>query len=166
AAVAQICDRVLIMYRGEIVEQAPVAELFSEPKHPYTRGLLASIPPLSGEPLRYLPAIPGAPPDPTERIAGCRFAPRCASVMDICREHPNLLQIDAQRQVRCYLYQDGTSADPGSAAARTSVEVAASPSQTAGGDRAARPLIAVRNLSKTFAARGIWSIGAPTITRA
>jgi peptide/nickel transport system ATP-binding protein len=166
AAVAQICDRVLIMYRGEIVEQAPVAELFREPKHPYTRGLLASIPPLSGEPLRYLPAIPGAPPDPTEPIAGCRFASRCPSVMDICRNHPSLLQLSDQRQVRCYLYENGASGAPGNGLIHNSVEVARAPIRTESGQVAVRPLIEVRNLSKTFAARGIWSIGAPTITRA
>lgn len=105
AAVAQICDRVLIMYAGEIVEHAPTKELFSHPKHPYTQGLLVSIPPLGGEVSRYLSAIPGMPPDPSAPITGCRFADRCDRVMDICRRaRPELIRISPDREVRCYLY--------------------------------------------------------------
>ncbi len=102
---AQICDRVLIMYAGEIVEDAPTGELFTSPKHPYTQGLLASIPPLGGESSRYLQAIPGMPPDPATLLAGCRFADRCPAVMEVCRnQHPDLLPLTAGRHVRCYLY--------------------------------------------------------------
>jgi oligopeptide/dipeptide ABC transporter ATP-binding protein len=105
AAVAQICDRVLIMYAGEIVEHAPTQELFNDPKHPYTQGLLASIPPLGGDVSRYLSAIPGMPPDPSALTTGCRFADRCDRVMDICRRtRPDLFRISPAREVRCYLY--------------------------------------------------------------
>ena len=105
AAVAQICNRVMIMYAGEIVEHAPTRELFHDPKHPYTQGLLASIPPLGGEASRYLSAIPGMPPDPLAPITGCRFADRCPKVMDICRRaRPELMQIGPAREVRCFLY--------------------------------------------------------------
>lgn len=105
AAVAQICDRVLIMYAGEIVEQAPTKELYSDPKHPYTQGLLASIPPLGGESTKYLPAIPGAPPDPSVPITGCKFAERCDRVMDKCKNaRPQLESVGPNRQVRCFLY--------------------------------------------------------------
>ena len=105
AAVAQICDRVLVMYAGEIVEHAPTGELFSDPKHPYTQGLLASIPPLGGEVPRYLSAIRGMPPDPSIPVTGCRFADRCDRVLDIClRARPELIQISRDREVRCFLY--------------------------------------------------------------
>jgi len=105
AAVAQICDRVMIMYAGEIVEQAPTKELYSDPKHPYTQGLLASIPSLGGKSTKYLPAIPGAPPDPSIPIIGCKFAERCDKVMDICKDsRPQLEAVAPNRQVRCHLY--------------------------------------------------------------
>jgi oligopeptide/dipeptide ABC transporter ATP-binding protein len=105
AAVTHLCDRVIIMYAGEIVEQAPTRSLFSRPKHPYTQGLLASIPPLHGEIQEFLPAIPGMPPDPTNLPAGCRFAPRCAHVHEACRSaRPELLRLSEERQVRCVLY--------------------------------------------------------------
>jgi oligopeptide/dipeptide ABC transporter ATP-binding protein len=78
AAVAEICDRVLVMYAGHIVEAAPVQELFSRPLHPYTRALMSSVPPLSATPTDSLTAIAGAPPDPGAWPPGCRFAARCA----------------------------------------------------------------------------------------
>jgi oligopeptide/dipeptide ABC transporter ATP-binding protein len=105
AAVAQICDRVMIMYAGEIVERGSTKELFAAPRHPYTQGLLASIPPLGGEISKYLPAIPGMPPDSSAPITGCRFADRCTHVMEICRQaRPDLTEISPGREVRCYLY--------------------------------------------------------------
>jgi oligopeptide/dipeptide ABC transporter ATP-binding protein len=105
AAVAQICDRVLIMYAGEIVEHGLTRELFNDAKHPYTQGLLASIPPLGGEVLTYLPAIPGMPPDPSSVVPGCRFADRCDRVMEICRRaRPALMAVGPGREVRCHLY--------------------------------------------------------------
>jgi peptide/nickel transport system ATP-binding protein len=105
AAAAQICDRVLIMYAGEIVEHAVTRELFDDAKHPYTQGLLASIPPLGGDVLPYLPAIPGMPPDPSSVVAGCRFADRCDRVMEICRRaRPALAAVGPGREVRCHLY--------------------------------------------------------------
>ena len=105
AASAQICDRVLIMYAGEIVEDGPTARLFREPLHPYTQGLLASIPPLGGPGTRYLQAIPGMPPSSLVPIAGCKFAERCHRTMDVCRAVlPELRRIAPERQVRCHLY--------------------------------------------------------------
>jgi oligopeptide/dipeptide ABC transporter ATP-binding protein len=91
--VAELCDEVLVMYAGHAVEHATVDELFSAPHHPYTWGLLASLP------SRHLRAdrlysIPGAPPSMLRPPEGCRFNPRCEFVMDICREgeHPPLVQ--------------------------------------------------------------------------
>lgn len=107
ATVARICDRVIIMYAGEIVEQAPTRELFRHPKHPYTQGLLASIPPVEGDPIDLLPAIPGMPPNPAHLPAGCRFAPRCRHLRDACQAgRPALLAVAPSHQVRCILYQD------------------------------------------------------------
>jgi oligopeptide/dipeptide ABC transporter ATP-binding protein len=89
--VARIADRVLVMYAGRIAEQAPVRQLFARPNHPYTAGLLASIPPpRTGEP-DPLPQIGGVPPDPSRLPAGCAFAPRCRHREDRCvaEEPPN-----------------------------------------------------------------------------
>jgi oligopeptide/dipeptide ABC transporter ATP-binding protein len=106
ANVARICERVMIMYAGQILESAPTGELYAEPLHPYTQGLLACIPPMSGVPSEFLPAIPGAPPDPANYPEGCRFAPRCPHAWDECRaERPALLRMASGRQVRCILYK-------------------------------------------------------------
>ncbi len=103
--VAEIADRVMVMYAGQTVEEAPVRELFKNPRHPYTRGLLASIPRgRGGSSGRRVPlqAIPGAVPNPLERLPGCAFAPRCGYALDACRAAPPpLAQIDATHATRC-----------------------------------------------------------------
>ena len=81
--IAETADRVLVMYAGRIVEQAPVAGLFDRPLHPYTSGLLACVPTLEQDTERLV-AIPGGLPEPGRRPAGCRFAPRCARRIDAC----------------------------------------------------------------------------------
>jgi oligopeptide/dipeptide ABC transporter ATP-binding protein len=89
AVVREVADRVAVMYAGEIVELAPTAELFERPRHPYTQGLIRSIP--GGRRARHLHVIPGRPPDLTTRPPGCPFAPRCPQVIERCRhEHPVL----------------------------------------------------------------------------
>jgi len=82
--IAETADRVLVMYAGRVVEEAPVARLFDRPLHPYTRGLLDCVPTLEQEKARLL-AIAGALPEPARRPPGCRFAPRCPLVLDACR---------------------------------------------------------------------------------
>jgi oligopeptide/dipeptide ABC transporter ATP-binding protein len=99
--IAEFARRVVVMYAGRIVEDAPVDVLFRAPRHPYTEGLMASMPPLEGGGER-LYAIPGRIPDPDETIAGCRFGPRCAYVEPICRAaQPRLLPIEGAHLVRC-----------------------------------------------------------------
>jgi len=106
--VAQMAARVLVMYAGQVVEEAPVAALFEEPFHPYTQGLLRSIPVLGGRAggaKTRLAEIPGLVPAITERIAGCRFAGRCPHAFALCREDPPaLLAIGPGRRARCWLH--------------------------------------------------------------
>lgn len=95
--VAELCDRVAVMYAGTIVETAPVAELFSDPKHPYTQGLLAALPGAS----ETLEPVPGRVPDLLDPPAGCRFNPRCPLVVERCRSEPPALR-GVARQVACH----------------------------------------------------------------
>jgi peptide/nickel transport system ATP-binding protein len=98
--VANICDRVLVMYGGQIVEQAPVADLFREPRHPYTKALMKAMPQLAG-PGERLAAIPGVVPLPSAFPQGCRFAPRCAHHVAACDHPVPLTQSRADHDVRC-----------------------------------------------------------------
>ena len=82
--IAEFAKRVIVMYAGRIVEDAPIDVLFRAPGHPYTEGLMASMPSLEGD-VERLYAIPGRIPDPDEPIAGCRFGPRCTHVEAVCR---------------------------------------------------------------------------------
>jgi oligopeptide/dipeptide ABC transporter ATP-binding protein len=98
--VASMCDRISVMYGGEIVEAGPTDELLAQPRHPYTRGLLDSLP-QSGSEARLRP-IPGAPPDAASTWTGCRFAPRCSLVTPECTERAiPLIAAGAKRQSRC-----------------------------------------------------------------
>jgi peptide/nickel transport system ATP-binding protein len=99
--VAEICDRVSVMYAGQVVEDAPVAELFQDPKHPYTEGLLASLPQAQVD-ARRLGAIPGVVPAAHSWPAGCRFNPRCRYAIDACRaEMPELDPVALDHHARC-----------------------------------------------------------------
>ncbi|CAM4506518.1 ABC transporter ATP-binding protein [Paenibacillus typhae] len=105
--VAEMCDRVVIMYAGQIVEETDVATLYSNPLHPYTRGLLASLPQLAGDSER-LTSIPGQVPNPANLPAGCRFAPRCPVAVDRClTERPELVEIQPGHACRCLLQEEG-----------------------------------------------------------
>jgi oligopeptide/dipeptide ABC transporter ATP-binding protein len=102
--VAEMVDNVLVMYAGKVVEYASVQELFADPKHPYTQGLLASIPVL-GVIKDELDVIPGSVPSLLDLPPGCRFAGRCPYKMDRCdEEEPPLLQLEGGRLARCWLY--------------------------------------------------------------
>lgn len=105
--VAEMADNVLVMYAGQAVEYSDVHSIFAEPLHPYTQGLLKSIPSLT-ETVDRLYAIKGSVPSATNFPKGCRFAPRCEKCMKICEEtNPELYEAGNGRKVRCHLYAGG-----------------------------------------------------------
>ncbi len=102
--VAEMCEEVVVMYLGKVVEHAKVRPIFHEPKHPYTQGLLKSIPSLATKKKRLEP-IKGVVPDPLHAPPGCPFHPRCPHAMDICRrEAPPLREVEPEHEVACWLY--------------------------------------------------------------
>jgi oligopeptide/dipeptide ABC transporter ATP-binding protein len=102
--VAEMCDRVAVMYAGKIVEQGLVRDIFKNPQHPYTQGLLKTIPKMVGERERLHP-IDGNVPSLRNMPVGCRFAPRCPHVMDICREKdPEPFDMENEHYARCWLH--------------------------------------------------------------
>jgi peptide/nickel transport system ATP-binding protein len=105
AVARRIAFDVAVMYRGRIVEQGPVGELFSNPAHPYTQGLIAAIP--TTEPGRLAPTLAGEPPAATGRLPGCSFASRCAYVRDRCEtEAPPLYEVSPTRVSACHFYPE------------------------------------------------------------
>ncbi|MEA2489707.1 MAG: oligopeptide transport system ATP-binding protein [Acidobacteriota bacterium] len=113
--VAEFCERVIVMYTGRVVEEAPVGDLFARPAHPYTRGLLKSLPSVNGNTdangRGRLPTIAGMVPPLTNLPSGCKFNPRCPDVMDICLgREPALMPVGPGQSARCYLH--GDEADP------------------------------------------------------
>ena len=102
--VARYADRVVVMYAGRVVEAAPARQLYAQPRHPYTRGLLASVPRLDGDTDARLVPIPGQPPDLARLPSGCAFAPRCAQAQAVCHSaRPVLRELGAGHQVACVL---------------------------------------------------------------
>jgi len=109
AVVAGLVDRVAVMYAGRIVEEAPVDRIYSSPRHPYTRGLLRSMPSFRGRPGGRLEAIEGTPPDPSRPRPGCPFAPRCRWAVDGCRsEAPPLRPAGEGAAVACWRWDELT----------------------------------------------------------
>ena len=103
--VSETADRVVVMYCGQVVEEAEVRTLFDHPMHPYTLGLLKSIPRLEDDDSKRLYMIKGMVPNPLEMPPGCHFSDRCDSCMDICRTKvPELVNVDGHK-VRCFLYE-------------------------------------------------------------
>lgn len=104
--VAEIADRVMVMYGGQVVEESTVEKLFENPRHPYTLGLLGSIPKID-EDRERLEQIPGTVPPAHDFPKGCRFAPRCSKAMPHCTEAPpQLIEVEPGHKVRCYLYEE------------------------------------------------------------
>lgn len=104
--VATFCDRVIVMYAGEIVEDAPIHELFSKPQHPYTEQLIRSIPSLSSH--GKLATISGTPPDLSKPVHGCPFAPRCRVALEKCfKDKPPQVSVTPNHKTRCWLKDKG-----------------------------------------------------------
>ncbi|MBO8178581.1 MAG: ABC transporter ATP-binding protein [Bacillus sp. (in: Bacteria)] len=109
--VAEVADRVMVMYAGEKVEEGTVEQIFENPQHPYTKGLLASVPNID-EPDFELEAIPGSLPSLNEEISGCRFHPRCPYVMKKCiNKVPKEFDVDEGHKVKCWLQEVDKDAD-------------------------------------------------------
>ncbi|MEL9908375.1 MAG: ABC transporter ATP-binding protein [Desulfurococcus sp.] len=104
--IAEIADKIAVMYGGEIIEYGPSEAIYNRPMHPYTIGLLGSIPRLHGE-LRDLTWIPGFPPDLANPPPGCRFMPRCPKAFNKCSEKPPLVEVEPGHYVKCWLYAKG-----------------------------------------------------------
>jgi len=102
--VAQVCDRVAVMYAGNVVEVGSIKEIFKDPKHPYTKGLLETIPNPKKR-MEMLPVIEGTVPNLIDPPSGCRFHPRCKYVKEICKkEKPKSRRIGEEHEVSCFLY--------------------------------------------------------------
>jgi peptide/nickel transport system ATP-binding protein len=105
ALIAGLADRIAVLYAGTVVEDAPVEVIFDRPTHPYTRGLLGSLPTLTDQPMARLPSIAGTPPEPGRRPPGCPFAPRCTLAIAACTAAvPRLTAVpgsDPRHRVAC-----------------------------------------------------------------
>lgn len=108
--VRQMCDRVYVMYAGNMVEEAPTKELFTNPMHPYTQGLMDAVPKLSGGGIAM--GIPGRIPSYLDPPPGCRFHPRCSKVMDICKhQKPKFYEVEQGHNVSCFLYDPAAKSE-------------------------------------------------------
>lgn len=107
--VSELADDVAVMYMGNIIESGPVREILSKPKHPYTIGLLQSIPMLGKGKDQDLKPIEGSTPDPFDRPIGCQFAPRCSFASEACNTMPNETMINDKHMVRCHNYKEVNS---------------------------------------------------------
>jgi oligopeptide/dipeptide ABC transporter ATP-binding protein len=111
SVIAETCDRVLIMYAGKIAEEGPVGDVFRTPRHPYTQKLLSSFPNIQAD-RRTLDVIQGQPPDLREPPPGCRFAPRCQFVMEVCTSVVPPETTFGRTRVACHLYPPGSDGTP------------------------------------------------------
>ncbi len=146
AVIAKMCDRVGVMYAGEIVEQGPAQEIFDNPRHPYTVGLLRCVP-RRGHRKDYgrLDTIPGFLPAPGEIPAGCVFAPRCELAQARCREEtPPMYEVSSTRISRCHFHEQAPNLP------RVTPEDVALGASKEGTE----PVIQLRGVSKTFTSRG------------
>src|SRR5271166_5575187 len=146
AVIAKMCDRVGVLYAGELLEEGPARAVFENPRHPYTVGLLRCIPRRGQrKDTDRLDSIPGFLPTPGLTVTGCIFAPRCGLAQDRCREeHPPFFAVDEVRTSRCFFHEQAPDLPRA-----TPVSVAAPEADGTGGT--ADPLVVVERLSKTFA---------------
>jgi peptide/nickel transport system ATP-binding protein len=162
AVISQMCDRVGVLYAGELVEEGPAAELLRAPRHPYTVGLLRCVPrPGQRKDRDRLDAIPGFLPQPGDKAPGCVFAPRCGLAIDECRTAPPpLFEVGSGHVSRCYRHQVAQDLPLTQSPLASSVPMAEA---GADGDGDAGPgadegpeglLVSVAGVSKTFQARG------------
>ncbi len=106
--VAGMCDSICVMYAGKVVERGNADEIFSDPKHPYTQGLIKSVPRLDKTNTQRLYSIPGQPPNVINLPDCCPFFPRCERAMDICKsKYPKIVELGPKRTVACWLYGEG-----------------------------------------------------------
>jgi len=142
AVIAKMCDRVGVLYAGELVEEGPAGEVFAAPRHPYTVGLLRCIPRRGQrKDADRLDTIPGFLPSPGADITGCIFAPRCALAADKCRSSdPPFFPVDAVRTSRCFFHEQAPSLPRATPASVSSIAP-----RTDGG-----PLVEIADVSKTF----------------
>jgi oligopeptide transport system ATP-binding protein len=103
AVVAAVCDQVLVMYAGQVVETGSVEDIFYRPQHPYTQGLLASVPRMDRPVDDELHSIPGNPPNLMDLGSGCHFRERCSKAMDVCKDDPPLQVAQDGRVSRCFI---------------------------------------------------------------
>lgn len=109
--IAEIADKVSVVYAGEVVESGTTKDIYTDKRHPYTMGLFASIPKLTGD-VKRLEVIPGQTPDPTNLPSGCKFHPRCEKCMEICKQQsPDMYEVSEGHYVKCFLYQDKEKAE-------------------------------------------------------
>ena len=107
SVVAHICDHVAVMYLGRLVESAPTRELFTAPKHPYTKALFSAIPSLNPDDQGTAQRLEGEIPSPTNQPSGCKFHTRCPHAIDICKkEEPSLQQTDPPHEVACHRWKE------------------------------------------------------------
>ena len=162
--IANVCQRVIVMYAGEVVEEGPTEQVLADPRHPYTWALINAVPRVD----RHLPGtrrlttIEGAPPDPLAIPSGCRFAARCPFRIPKCDEHPALLGLAPGRKARCWVTQSGQALPPPATALTASARtvVATAPAETA------KPLLSVRGLVKHFPLPRDGFFGAKKVVRA
>jgi len=107
--VSRIADRVVVMYAGQVIENAPAKELFENPKHPYTRALLGSVPNPSHPRMQPLPSIPGTVPSLVQKMEGCHFRDRCELASEECRVSIPLLEVGTEHAARCIKAEPETS---------------------------------------------------------
>ena len=106
--VAEIADYVVVAYAGSVIEKGDIKSIFTNPLHPYTRGLFGCLPDIESVESKRLQIIPGAMPDPMNLPPGCKFCKRCGEAMDICRvKEPEEIRVDREHMVKCHKYQGG-----------------------------------------------------------